>query len=243
LNTFALMQPLQVKIRRPAAAARIPASFWRCCGSVTTHEADREHSEWTRPFWKRTCRSRCASLEDGGGAASAPSTITTFFNARVLTGSDVVNDVQQADRSVLGCDSSMPQVAFGRLVDAGGTLRKCAGLHGRSMVERARCCVGRCSESTTKCSSLVAQETVRTSNASSVFLRRVILLSDLEQVETVLCRCSYGSLETIRLLARFMTFQRWLVPASGEKCRRGGRRNIGGCRQSHLQPSFLPGFS
>ena len=189
------MQPLPVKIRRPAAAARIPASFWRCCSSVTTHEADREHLEWTRPFWKRTCRSCCASLEDGGGAASAPSAITTFFNARVLTSSDVVNDVQQANRSVLGCDSSMPQVAFRRLVDAGGTLRKCADLHGRSMVDRARCCVGSCSESTTRCSSLVVQETVSTSNAFNVFLPRVTSLRDIEQVETILCRSRrYGSL-------------------------------------------------
>jgi hypothetical protein len=130
-----------------------------------------------------------------------------FFNARVLTGSDVVNDVQQANRSVLGCDSSMPQVVFRRLVDAGGTLRKCAGLHGRSMVDRATCCVGSCSESTTRCFSLVVQETVRTSNASSVFLLRVVSLSDNEQVDTVPCRCSHGWLETIRLLARFVTFQ------------------------------------
>ena len=237
------MQPSAGEIRRPAAAARISSlilEMLRFCHDSrsrqrifkvdpTPLETDMSISLRNSRRWGWSCLGAKCDHH--------------IFQCPSLTGSGVVNDVQQASRPVLGCHSCMPQVAFRGLVDVGGTLRECAGLHGRSMVDRARCCVGSCSKMTTKCSSLVAQETVRTSNASNVFLRRVILLSGIERVDAVLCHCSHGRLVSIRLLVRFMTFQRWLVPASGEKCRRGWRRNIGGCRQTHLQPSFLPGFS
>lgn len=101
LHAFALMQPLQVKIRHPAATPRISSlileMLWSC-HDLRSRESSRSG---TRPFCKPSCRSCCAILENGGGAASAPSAITTFLNAQVITGSDAVNDVQQAGRLCL----------------------------------------------------------------------------------------------------------------------------------------------